>query len=39
MLGGNAYLCAVMDWHSRKILGWAASNTMETGLRRVKKVV
>lgn len=25
---GNAYLCAVMDWHSRKVLGWAVSNTM-----------
>jgi putative transposase len=32
MPGGNAYLCAVMDWHSRKVLGWAVSNTMETGL-------
>ena len=21
-----------MDWHSRKVLGWAVSNTMETGL-------
>ncbi len=30
MPGGHAYLCAVMDWHSRKVLGWAASNTMET---------
>jgi len=32
MPGGHAYLCAVMDWHSRKVLGWAVSNTMETGL-------
>ena len=24
---GHAYLCAVMDWHSRKVLGWAVSNT------------
>jgi len=32
MPGGHAYLCAVMDWHSRKVLGWALSNSMETGL-------
>lgn len=32
MPGGHSYLCAVMDWHSRKVLGWALSNTMETGL-------
>jgi putative transposase len=32
MPGGHAYLCAVMDWHSRKVLGWAVSNTMETAL-------
>ncbi len=25
-------LCAVMDWHSRKVLGWAGSNTMGTDL-------
>jgi putative transposase len=25
MPGGHAYLCAVMDWHSRKVLGWALS--------------
>jgi putative transposase len=29
---GSAYLCAVMDWHSRKVLGWALSNTMGTDL-------
>jgi len=29
---GHAYLCAVMDWHSRKVLGWAVSNTMDATL-------
>lgn len=29
---GHAFLCAVMDWHSRKVLGWAVSNTMGTEL-------
>ena len=29
---GHAYLCVVMDWHSRRVLGWAVSNTMETTL-------
>lgn len=32
MPGGHAYLCAVMDWHSRKVLGWAVSNTMGVAL-------
>lgn len=29
---GHAYLCAVMDWYSRKVLGWALSNTMDAAL-------
>ena len=28
----HAYLCAVMDWHTRKVLGWTVSNTMDTEL-------
>lgn len=32
MPGGNAYLCAVMDWFSRKVLSWTVSNTMDTSL-------
>lgn len=32
MPGGHAFLCAVMDWYSRRVLGWALSNTMETSL-------
>jgi putative transposase len=29
---GHAYLCAVMDWPSRCVLGWAVSNTMDVAL-------
>ena len=32
MKHGHAYLCAVMDWQSRKVLGWAVSNTMDAAL-------
>lgn len=28
---GFMYLVAIMDWHSRKVLSWRISNTMETG--------
>jgi len=27
---GFMYLVAVMDWHSRKILSWRISNTLDT---------
>jgi len=30
--GGHAYLCAVIDWHSRMVLAWTLSNTMDVGL-------
>jgi len=26
---GFMYLCAIMDWHSRKVLSWSLSNTLE----------
>jgi putative transposase len=32
MAQGHAFLCAVMDWHSRKVLGWTLSNTMDNRL-------
>jgi len=31
ILGGYAYLCAVIDWHSRMVLAWTLSNTMDVG--------
>src|SRR5690606_36970318 len=27
--GGYAYLCAVIDWHSRYVLAWELSNTLD----------
>ena len=32
MARGWCYVCVVMDWYSRKALGWAVSTTMDTGL-------
>ena len=31
MSHGFMYLVAIMDWHSRKVLSWRISNTLETG--------
>ena len=31
MARGFAYLVAIMDWHSRKVLSWRLSNTMDVG--------
>ena len=31
MEGGFAYLTAIMDWHSRKVLAWELSNSLDTG--------
>ncbi|MDB4638446.1 IS3 family transposase [bacterium] len=28
---GHCYLVAIMDWHSRAVLAWEVSNTMDTG--------
>jgi len=30
MRGGFVYLVAVMDWHSRQVLSWEVSNTMDS---------
>ena len=30
-MDGYAYLCAVIDWHSRMVLAWTLSNTMDVG--------
>jgi putative transposase len=30
--GGYAYLCAVIDWHSRAVLAWELSNTQDASL-------
>ena len=34
MARGFGYLVAVMDWHSRYVLSWRLSNTMEAGFLR-----
>ena len=29
--GGYVYLCAIIDWHSRYVLAWELSNTLDAG--------
>jgi putative transposase len=31
IVGGFIYLCAVIDWHSRVVLAWELSNTLDAG--------
>jgi putative transposase len=33
MKGGFIYLCAVIDWHSRAVLGWELSKTLDARFR------
>ncbi len=37
MRKGFLYLVAIMDWHSRKVLSWRLSNTMEEALAKYGK--
>ena len=39
--GGFAYLCAVIDWHSRCVLAWELSNTLDAAfcVRVLKKAI
>jgi len=39
--GGYAYLCAVIDWFSRKVLAWELSNTLDAGfcMRAVARAI
>ena len=41
MQKGHAYLVAVMDWHSRAVLSWEVSNTMDSSfcVRALKKAI
>lgn len=41
MTKGHAYLVAVMDWHTRAVLSWEVSNTMDTGfcLRALRRAM
>ncbi len=39
--GGHAYLCAVIDWYSRKVLAWELSNTLDASfcVRCLKRAI
>jgi len=39
--GGYAYLCAVIDWHSRCVLSWELSNTLDASfcVRALKRAL
>jgi len=39
--GGYAYLCAVIDWHSRCVLSWERSNTLDASfcVRALKRAL
>ena len=41
MAKGHAYLVAIMDWHTRAVLAWEVSNTMDTGfcLRALRRAM
>ena len=41
MQKGHAYLVAVMDWHTRAVLSWEVSNTMDSSfcVRALKKAM
>ena len=41
MQGGYAYLCAVIDWHSRCVLSWELSNTLDASfcVRALKRAL
>ena len=41
MAKGHCYLIAIMDWHTRAVLSWEISNTMDTGfcLRALHRAV
>ena len=41
MARGHAYLVAIMDWHSRAVLSWELSNTMDSAfcVRALKRAI